>query len=160
MIEVLLVFLGGSIGATLRYLLSEAVGNFGLSYQGTFIINILGCILFGFVTCLALENENVVNSRTKLFLTTGVAGGFTTFSTFSYECFKLFNEVNYEPFVVYSFLSLFVGIFATISGMFFAQKIMEFSNSFSESAKGEFAEENVLTSEEQDELQEEVEEYV
>lgn len=124
MLGLISVFLGGSVGASLRYLLSLLSVNLGFSYEGTFVINVLGCLFLGFVSYIALEREKQFNRHLKLFLTTGVAGGFTTFSTFSYEAFNLINSGNVETGIVYMLLSLIVGLIATLMGMILAKKIL------------------------------------
>ncbi|AEY66388.1 fluoride efflux transporter CrcB [Clostridium sp. BNL1100] len=89
----LVVGLGGFIGATSRYLLSSFInrsGNCGFPVS-TLIINILGSFLIGLLTEL-LAALCPDNKKIKLFLTTGILGGFTTFSTFSLETVNLFQE--------------------------------------------------------------------
>ncbi|MFA6989736.1 MAG: fluoride efflux transporter CrcB [Candidatus Gastranaerophilaceae bacterium] len=118
------VFLGGSLGASLRYLISLIAHNYGWSYQGTFIINIVGCLFLGFVTYIALQKEKTFNSNLKLFLTTGVAGGFTTFSTFSYEAFTLIKSGQIITGLIYMLLSCIIGLIATLFGIFLAKQIL------------------------------------
>jgi fluoride exporter len=119
MTKFLAVFLGGSLGASLRYLISLIAHNYGWSYQGTFVINILGCLFLGFVMYIALQKP--FNPDLKLFLTTGIAGGFTTFSTFSYEAFTLIKTYQIMTGLVYMLLSCVIGLAATGVGMFLAK---------------------------------------
>ena len=128
MTKFLAVFLGGSLGASLRYLISLIAHNYGWSYQGTFVINILGCLFLGFVMYIALQKP--FNPGLKLFLTTGMAGGFTTFSTFSYEAFTLIKTHQVITGLVYMLLSCVIGFAATGFGMFLAKLLnMEMEDS-------------------------------
>lgn len=83
----LFVGLGGAVGAMLRYAISL------IPYKGgfpllTFVTNILGALLIGFIVGYASKRN--VNDSLMLFLKTGLCGGFTTFSTFSLEAYNLF----------------------------------------------------------------------
>lgn len=123
MFKYISVFIGGGLGANLRYLISLLAANYGASYQGTFIINMTGCLFIGFVSYLALEKSDSFDSNLKLFLITGIAGGFTTFSTFSYEAFMLIKDGQILTSLIYILLSGVIGIFATALGMFLAKII-------------------------------------
>lgn len=147
MLELFLVFLGGSIGATLRYLLSCAALGLGSSYHGTFIINIIGCLFLGFVTYIALKKENIINSNLKLFLTTGIAGGFTTFSTFSYESFTLIKSGNIQISIIYMLTSLFVGLFSIAFGMYCAKYTLYLNAKLEYMKNSALATETILESE-------------
>lgn len=120
------VFVGGSIGALLRYLISLLAGTFNLTYQGTFVINLIGCLFLGFVSYVALKKEKKLNNDLKLFLTTGIAGGFTTFSTFCNEIFKLAQAGHLFICVLYVSLSVLLGLFATSFGVFLAKQVLLF----------------------------------
>lgn len=89
MTKLLLVGLGGALGAMLRYLISllPVKRTFPLP---TLTINLLGAVLIGFVVGLA-EGEGLSADK-ALFWKTGVCGGFTTFSTFSLETLQLFEN--------------------------------------------------------------------
>jgi len=127
MLNLLAVFIGGSIGATLRFLISEATKDFGSFFFGTLIINTIGCLFLGFVTYIALAKGDDFNSKLKLFLTTGIAGGFTTFSTFNYEIFKLFQTNQAMLGFSYMFTSLFLGLFSIMLGMYIAKRVPTFA---------------------------------
>lgn len=116
MLELITVFLGGSIGACLRYLISLFAANYGLSYGGTFIVNILGCLLLGILMELEFESENRVHNHFKLFLTTGIISSFTTFSTFSYEAFYLIKNGEMQIGLIYMLGSLVLGMAAILAG--------------------------------------------
>lgn len=124
MFGLLMVFLGGGIGAGLRYVFAHFASNFGLSYQSTFLINIIGSMFLGFVAYIAIKKEDKFDPDLKLFLTTGIAGGFTTFSTFCNEVFKLMQTNQIIIGYWYLFLSVTVGLFATVLGTFIARQFL------------------------------------
>lgn len=89
----LVVFLGGGIGAACRYWLSGAVYRWlpPTFPYGNLIVNVSGCFLIGlFMT--AFSDRFAVNPALRLFLVIGILGGFTTFSSFSYETILLFRD--------------------------------------------------------------------
>jgi fluoride exporter len=88
--RVLLVALGGALGTIARYLTSlVAIRWFGPEFPfGTLIVNVSGAFIIGLVQELGTETA-VVSDNTRLFVTTGVMGGLTTYSTFSYETIRL-----------------------------------------------------------------------
>lgn len=88
--RLLLIALGGAIGTILRYLTSLlAVRWFGPEFPyGTLIVNLSGAFIIGLVQELSAETA-VISDNTRLFLTTGMMGGLTTYSTFSYETVRL-----------------------------------------------------------------------
>ena len=91
--HVLLVALGGAIGSALRFLTSVAAAHWlGEAFPyGTMIVNLVGAFAIGFVQEVAVDTL-LIPEDARLFLTTGVMGGLTTYSTFSYETVKLFEE--------------------------------------------------------------------
>ena len=110
----LFVGLGGSIGAMLRYFITVTwkTGSFPFN---TLLINIIGCLLIGIVLALS-EKTNFVTENTKLFLATGICGGFTTFSAFSLENFQLLKTGEYLTAGFYIFTSVAACIMATFIG--------------------------------------------
>ncbi len=88
----LLVMLGGAIGAMLRYGLGAWVqGLLGPGFPwSTFLINITGSLLIGLVLRLSLEGA--LSPEWRLFLAVGMLGGYTTFSTFSWETLTLVQQ--------------------------------------------------------------------
>jgi CrcB protein len=92
----LLVFVGGGVGATTRYWLQGVVYRFtgaGFPY-GTLAVNVLGCFAIGALMAV-FEERFVVAPALRVFLSVGVLGGFTTFSSFSYETMTLLRDGSY-----------------------------------------------------------------
>ena len=114
---VLIIGTGSFLGGSFRYLLSQFVqGRFLSSYPyGTFTVNIIGCFIIGLV--FALSGKYNLSPEWRLFLATGICGGFTTFSSFSFETMAMIREGQY----LYSFLyigsSIFLGLIAVYLGM-------------------------------------------
>jgi CrcB protein len=82
---------------------------------GTFIVNITGCFAIGIFYAMA-EKQHWMTPEWRLFLITGLCGGYTTFSTFSYEAVELFKQGNYVYFLLYALLSMLLGLAATVAG--------------------------------------------
>lgn len=92
MIRFLLVCLGGAIGTGARYLsVLSAAYVFGTAFPvGTLLVNVVGSLLLGFITHVGTATE-LLSPNARLALTTGVLGGFTTYSTFNYETTSFFR---------------------------------------------------------------------
>ncbi|MGY5859106.1 MAG: fluoride efflux transporter CrcB [Candidatus Thorarchaeota archaeon] len=112
--DLILVGIGGFIGAILRYALSSVIQNDGSVIPiGTLLVNFLGTLLLGMVVYSA-ELVSFITPDIRMFLTIGVLGAFTTMSTFGHEAFTLFEEGKTIPLVVYvvaTVLLVFLGIF-------------------------------------------------
>jgi fluoride exporter len=82
----LLVAVGGALGATARYLVADLVHRVASPYfpWGTFVVNVSGCFVFGLVAG-AGEAFGVVGPLTRAFVLVGILGGYTTFSSFTFE---------------------------------------------------------------------------
>ncbi len=108
------VALGGALGATARYAISLIPVKVSFPVL-TFITNILGAVLIGFIVGFTGEREGV-SQNTVLFWKTGVCGGFTTFSTFSLEAFQLFDNKRYAIGGIYVVASCACCIFGILCG--------------------------------------------
>ncbi len=116
--QLLFIGIGGGIGSILRYWIQLAISRHTTMVfpAATFIVNITGCFLIGLFYALA-SRENMLNLEWRLFLITGLCGGYTTFSSFSYENIELLKNGHYLQFSLYTGLSIFVGLLCTIGGM-------------------------------------------
>ena len=95
LIPALIAGTGGFIGTVLRYLLSLAGQRMSFTFpHGTLWANLLGCLILGAVSALAAETEALSPSN-RLFLATGLCGGFTTMSSFTYEMMQFVKESEY-----------------------------------------------------------------
>jgi CrcB protein len=92
----ILVFLGGGLGSLLRFELGGFVqSRIGPAFPwGTFAVNALGCFAIG-VLATWFDERGAAGSETRLFLIAGLLGGFTTFSSFGLETFRLLEEAHY-----------------------------------------------------------------
>ena len=92
--EYLWIGIGAAAGANGRYLLGQFVANrLGTDFPyGTLIVNLSGAFIIGVVQHLGTEPILVIPDNTRLFLTTGMMGGLTTYSTFSYETVRLMES--------------------------------------------------------------------
>ncbi len=109
----LFVGLGGACGAIMRYILSQIKTGCAFPLM-TFITNILGALLIGFI--IGISEKNKVNPDLLLFLKVGVCGGFTTFSTFSAESLKLFEDGKTMVGLAYILLSITLCIIGVYIG--------------------------------------------
>lgn len=117
-IKILLVIgLGGGIGSICRYLVQVLVTrHFASTFPaGTLLVNITGCFIIGLLFGL-VSRHAWLTIEWRLFLITGICGGYTTFSSFSYESISLIREGHYLYFLSYVLLSVAVGLLATFGG--------------------------------------------
>lgn len=114
--NLLLVGLGGGLGSMLRYAASLLMGARSLPVA-TLSVNIIGSFIIGIVFAISAKDEAFANSW-KLFVATGICGGFTTFSAFSVENMGLLQSGKYSLAFAYIALSIVLGIGATFLGYF------------------------------------------
>jgi len=112
------VGIGGMMGAVARYFLGILIKSATFPYA-TGLVNILGALLMGIVMGLAVKGQ--INPSLRLFLATGICGGFTTFSAFAWENLELLQQHRYGSFLVYTAGTLVLGIIATATGYLLAK---------------------------------------
>ena len=115
--RILLVAAGGSIGSVIRYIFSglgSRWGN-GIFPWGTMLINLAGSFLIGLAWGL-LGREDIA-PQTRLFLFIGIFGGFTTFSTFTFESFNMIRDGNLKLALANILLSNIGGIILVFAGI-------------------------------------------
>lgn len=115
--NLVIVAIGGGVGSALRYLLQETLHKQLDNFEpyGTFVVNILGCLLLGLLAGYA-EQEKLVSSSLNLLLISGFCGGFTTFSTFALQGNTLFISSKPIQAILYIGLSVVVGLLAAYFG--------------------------------------------
>lgn len=103
--------LGGAVGAALRYLVGLLCAHWYTNTFpfGTLIVNCLGCLLLGLLLGLAERYTHLGGSSAYLFLTVGVCGAFTTFSSFSADTFRLMDSGNWLFALAYLTATLVLG---------------------------------------------------
>ena len=115
----LLLFIGGGIGTILRYQVSGLVHDLlGFSFPwGTFVVNVTGCLAIGIFATLA-DERGMLGSPTRLFLMVGVTGGYTTFSTFGLETWRLLQTGGLVLALANTVGSVVVGLVGLVIGVF------------------------------------------
>src|SRR5436305_1570840 len=117
--SIIIIAIGGALGSVSRWECQRWI------YQyhphpfpfGTFTVNILGSFLIGVFFAFS-EKGNLMSPQWRLFLTTGFCGGFTTFSTFSFETITLLRDGNYGYALTYILLSVILGVAAVALAVF------------------------------------------
>lgn len=124
LLNLLVVAVGGAIGACTRYLVSGwAAGRFGAEFpMGTLIVNVVGCFIIGVFLTLTTERL-IVSPYWRLVVAVGFLGGLTTFSSFGYETLRLMEDADVLPALLNVALNLGVGLGATWLGIVGARLI-------------------------------------
>jgi fluoride exporter len=119
------IALGGAAGSVLRFLLGTQIQQrVALAFPlGTLIINITGSLLLGFLLRYALAGESI-SSEVRALLTTGFCGGYTTFSTFSYETAAMLESGDYRRAFLYVGLSVIVSLIGALAGIALARELL------------------------------------
>ncbi|EHJ02417.1 CrcB-like protein [Clostridium sp. DL-VIII] len=116
--KIIYVGIGGCIGAILRYIVtmqSAKMMNSSLPI-GTLIVNVVGGFLIGMIAELSMSTD-LISPNLKLFLTTGIMGGLTTFSTFSLETITLMSDGRY----ILGMLNVCLNVFLSLGGVVLAR---------------------------------------
>ena len=118
------VAIGGAIGSVLRYLIqTHSLQWFGTSFPyGTLLVNVAGSLLIGFLSFILLERITV-SEEVRFAILVGVLGGFTTFSTFSFETLNLIQQGNFISAMGNVLVSVSLCLFACFLGLSLARAI-------------------------------------
>ncbi|MDI6870888.1 MAG: fluoride efflux transporter CrcB [Bacillota bacterium] len=124
MYKLLAVALGGLLGASARYLVSGwAQRAWGSSFPwGTALVNIVGCFLIGYLMTYSVE-ISPMRVELRLFLVTGILGGFTTFSAFGYETMRFVQDGASLLALANLGLNLIAGLGAVMLGTWLARTL-------------------------------------
>ncbi|MCX7771028.1 MAG: fluoride efflux transporter CrcB [Proteobacteria bacterium] len=119
-IPFILVGIGGFFGAIARYGVALYFSKNPTLYFpfATFVVNILGCFLIGFLSYIAIYVKIVQPEYIRYLLSIGFVGAFTTFSTFELEIYNLINDKALLLALIYVLSSIFVGFFAVRVGIY------------------------------------------
>ncbi len=122
------IAIGGASGSVARYLfgLFLETGKFLVKFPvkfplATFTVNVVGSMLAGFAYFFVIKYFDVIDPRFKNFLFVGFFGGFTTFSAFSLDFFRLFTAENYLQAFVYVAASVVLSLLAIFFGFYLAK---------------------------------------
>lgn len=124
------IAVGAAAGGVSRFYLTVAVQQrMGSFPWGTLLINITGSLLLGFLMRYALATP-AISVEFRMLLTTGFCGGYTTFSSYSYETAVLLEEGQFGRAAVYSVSSVLLALFATFCGFLLARELIAFRERF------------------------------
>ena len=116
--QLMIVGAGGFIGSVLRFMIGGWVQRLAVASvfpYGTLVVNVLGCLLIGFLGGLA-EYRQLLEPGQRLFLMIGVLGGFTTFSTFAFESLSLAQDAEIVKAIANTALQVVLGFAAAFAG--------------------------------------------
>ena len=105
-----LIFIGGGLGAALRWWVSSEVSSEAFPY-GTLTVNLVGCLLIGVASAMLVSQP-----RMSLLIITGFLGGFTTFSSFGLDAIGLLQQSDYKRFLTYVLSSNVLGVLLVVLG--------------------------------------------
>ncbi|HCY40477.1 MAG TPA: fluoride efflux transporter CrcB [Prolixibacteraceae bacterium] len=115
--SIMIVGFGGFIGSVARFLVSRYFQENIVSVfpWSTLAVNIIGSLIIGIIYGIS-EKGDFLSSEIRLFLTVGICGGFTTFSTLSNDAFLLLRQQEWIRFAFYTSFSFFLGLLAVYAG--------------------------------------------
>jgi CrcB protein len=113
-----LVAAGGALGSVARYLLDGAVQRTwpAVFPYGIFLVNMIGCLVFGLLVGAA-EQRLVAGSAARAFLLVGLLGGFTTFSSYTFDTFRLLRGADWTLALINSAGQMMVGVLVLAAGV-------------------------------------------
>jgi CrcB protein len=119
------VAVGGAIGSVARFAVTEAIQSRVSSTfpVATLLINVAGSLLLGFISRVAMDTTSV-SDEVRVLLTVGLCGGFTTFSTFTYEAARLIQDGNHRQAGVYAIVSVVMSLVGLFAGLALARMLI------------------------------------
>jgi len=119
------IALGSALGGASRYLVGELVQRSAPTTfpVGTLAVNISGCFLLGLIIRYAIETPTV-SPELRAFLSIGICGGYTTFSTFSFETARMMEDGEWTRAALYVALSVLVSLGAVFLGFAAARQVL------------------------------------
>jgi len=120
--EIILVFLGGGLGSTIRFILNKLIPNDSFPFS-TLIVNLIGSFLIGLIISYLIKN-NMLKSDYFLLLVVGICGGLTTFSAFSLENLNMIKSNEVFNSIIYILISVSFCIILSYLGYTLMNKIL------------------------------------
>lgn len=122
---VLVIAAGGAIGSVVRHLAGKgALALLGPAFPyGTLFVNVTGSFLMGVVIAMFAQTEGH-SPEMRAFITVGILGGFTTFSTFSLDFVTLYERGDVSMAALYMVLSLLLSLTGLVAGLFLARSFL------------------------------------
>jgi CrcB protein len=119
------VALGSAVGGVVRYLLGGWIQQrAGTAFPiQTLLINVTGSLLLGFLQRYALESA-AISPEVRTMLTIGFCGGYTTFSTFSFETLRMLEDGDWKRAALYTSLSVVLSVGAAVAGVSAAKELL------------------------------------
>ncbi len=116
--SVILVFFGGGIGSSIRYLFTKYSSKNLISFPiGTSVSNLVGCFIIGLLIAYYDRND-IPKKDTFLFISVGICGGLTTFSTFMLDIYYMFKNEIFQNILTYFSINIILGFFFICLGFF------------------------------------------
>lgn len=117
---ILWIALGGGIGAVLRYVTVLVFEKYQQPfYIATFFVNMLGSFIMGFLIVSSIQNQMIY-----AFMTLGILGGYTTFSTFAFDFVRLTQQKKYMTAIIYTGSTLILSLISFFIGLYLGERII------------------------------------